>query len=444
MMIARVDMQNIFFAKLKNSIPYIVAFFYYIIIHYLIKIDRGDDVEYFQNILQDQSLIDYYKFRYVRWSSRLLIETFLIFFTHNIWLWKILDTLSILIIIYSISYLCNCNYKEKWFLTLLVMCYPFYDMYSAGWIATTLNYLWPLTFVFISVLYIKRLFNRNLKFYEKIILFFSVIFASNQEQTAFILFFVVLYSAIEYYRVKHKYSIIIMTLLLLNILSLIFIMTCPGNSLRVIKEINNWFPGYDDLSFYDKIYLGLLRIEKVIIAIPNAIYLIFCFVIYYAINNYTNSRLFKIISILPLFIVLLHVFFKQYYSSIILEKHFYVPEDLHEIIYRSRSFFPIVTLFLSFICVIFSITKMQFNNKGIINYHYPLILFLIIGVSSQMILAFSPTLYASDYRTFIFLYFTLIFASVFIYSRLKIKSNLPIILASVFVVIHFLEFINRF
>ena len=73
MMIARVDMQNIFFAKLKNSIPYIVAFFYYIIIHYLIKIDRGDDVEYFQNILQDQSLIDYYKFRYVRWSSRLLI-----------------------------------------------------------------------------------------------------------------------------------------------------------------------------------------------------------------------------------------------------------------------------------------------------------------------------------------------------------------------------------
>ena len=47
--------------------------------------------------------------------------------------------------------------RGRWFVTGLVLLYPFADMASAGWIATTTNYLWPLWGVLVIGMVLEQL-----------------------------------------------------------------------------------------------------------------------------------------------------------------------------------------------------------------------------------------------------------------------------------------------
>lgn len=52
---------------------------------------------------------------------------------------------------------CNINKTAgKWLVCAFMLLYPFSDMVSAGWIATTVNYLWPL----LGLLYIALLLQK--------------------------------------------------------------------------------------------------------------------------------------------------------------------------------------------------------------------------------------------------------------------------------------------
>ena len=118
--------------------------------HTLIRADFGDDLAY-QNILANQSLSSFLRERYYTWSSRVLIEAvMLLFVTGNVWLWKIADSLMVLLFLWAVSELFGGeSVQEKLRAQMLMFCMiwivPFFSLSSAGWITTTINYLWPLT-----------------------------------------------------------------------------------------------------------------------------------------------------------------------------------------------------------------------------------------------------------------------------------------------------------
>ena len=96
-------------------------------------------------VLSNQTLVDYLHYRYYNWSSRLIIDGILVILARlDMIIWKILDVIIYTVGVYYIIKLVNKNYSKKiaYLGVLLFLMYPFYEMASAGWISTTLNYSW--------------------------------------------------------------------------------------------------------------------------------------------------------------------------------------------------------------------------------------------------------------------------------------------------------------
>ena len=179
--------------------------------HLVIKISAGDDVVYFQTLMDGRSIWEILAHRYATWSSRMAIEFVLIPLVQVPWLWKILDIIVftlIPVLLYRLLFLnpekyldmeCNINKTAgKWLVCAFMLLYPFSDMVSAGWIATTVNYLWPLLGLLYIALLLQKLAQKgHVHWYEGAGGVVSCIFCSSQEQVAAILL-VLLFLAMVY------------------------------------------------------------------------------------------------------------------------------------------------------------------------------------------------------------------------------------------------------
>ncbi|MCR5748187.1 MAG: hypothetical protein K6G03_10815, partial [Lachnospiraceae bacterium] len=107
-----------------------------------------NDDSYFVQLRQEwSSLTELLFFRYRTDSSRVLSEAILFTLIKMPFIvWQILDTLICILIAHSASViLVNDKYDKKNYLIFgLFACYPYMHMGSAGWICTSLNYIWPL------------------------------------------------------------------------------------------------------------------------------------------------------------------------------------------------------------------------------------------------------------------------------------------------------------
>ena len=143
--------------------------------HLVIKISAGDDVVYFQTLMDGRSIWEILAHRYATWSSRMAIEFVLIPLVQVPWLWKILDIIVftlIPVLLYRLLFLnpekyldmeCNINKTAgKWLVCAFMLLYPFSDMVSAGWIATTVNYLWPLLGLLYIALLLQKLAQKDM------------------------------------------------------------------------------------------------------------------------------------------------------------------------------------------------------------------------------------------------------------------------------------------
>ena len=162
---------------------------------------------------------DFNIYKYYNWSSRQLIESVLYFISVHSHVWMLLNSLVITIIAKLIEAIfCNHTIKMKILCCIGTLIYPLIDMSSAGWMATTINYYWPLGAILINLYYLKKANNLiKLKWYEYIISSIALLFAANQEQGFAILlgtyFFYIIYCFIN----KRKISFFV----ILNIVLII-------------------------------------------------------------------------------------------------------------------------------------------------------------------------------------------------------------------------------
>ena len=166
----------------KNKYSMFIVLFLLIFIIQLPISFSLDDI-WFSKQLNNNSLLDFLNFRYQNWTSRISIETFLVFITRiDVIVLKVLNALLFTVSIFIIIKLIKGN-KTVWFLGFLFILYPFTNMTEAGFAATTLNYLWPFSLGVISFLPLinkeKRIKNNMLIY---IISSLSLLYAINQEQ----------------------------------------------------------------------------------------------------------------------------------------------------------------------------------------------------------------------------------------------------------------------
>ena len=430
--------------KIKQYLPFILLFMFYFILHYKIYYMVDDIIN--SGRTYENGMLTYLIDSYNHWSSRLII-----YFVNNymyifpIIIWKLLDSFIITLGAVFISKIFN-DKKNKYLdyvICTLVITFPFIQMGTAGFIATTVTYYWPLVFLLICLYPIKKILNKqNIKPYFYPLLFILLLYATDNEQITCFLFglslcFIVYLKFIK----KEKVNWYIYFLLIFSILKLIYIKTCPGNEERSIIEMTNRFPLYKTLSFKQKILMGIfyttniLRNDNLPIVI---LMLLLCYI-----TNLKNKYSFnKIISILNLLLVisvsLLYSLFVQVFpnvNSYILNIGVSFSEPIYYINYITLLFIVIFytnTLYLLFI---------NFKDNLL-----PIILF-IGGIATQFIMIFSPTIYASGPRTGSIMFYCIIVINFIMIKQIyptlnENKKNWIISLLIFLSIISFLTFIS--
>jgi hypothetical protein len=304
-----------------NYLPFITLFFLILFIHFIVP-NIGDDV-YFTTALNDTNLIAFIINRYYIWSSRVIIDSFFAIF-NGIFpriIWQLVDTTMYTLIAILLSKLFNkkANIKFNWILVGLILLYPFGDLESAGFVTTTIAYIWPMTCMLYSFYIIDKIINnRTLMWYNYFLAVITTIICCNMEQSCAVFFGFAILSILyliknKIFNIKKHYFICI--LLALCSLELIFILTCPGNSVRALSEINTWFPAYASYNFIDKIYLGIVPTASIILYQKVILFLFsLLLMIYTFINN--KGELVRILSVIVFAFFTLFGMFKQFLLNI--------------------------------------------------------------------------------------------------------------------------------
>ncbi len=164
-----------------------------IVLMMFITPNKHDDKVFLESVT-GTSIWSYVGPRYYNWSSRLIIEFVLCgVLKISKYLWILLEALMVTLAGYSISKLFVKNNENKFeniiMLVSMILIYPITQMNSAGWAATTINYMWPLATGLFALIPIRKIWDgEKIKFWQYPLYTVGLIFGSNQEQACAILF----------------------------------------------------------------------------------------------------------------------------------------------------------------------------------------------------------------------------------------------------------------
>ena len=396
----------------KKLLYYFVVFFIILIIHQLFHF-MNDDITYFSKILNEYNITDFVSQRYNTWTSRIIIEVVLINITRNIYVWRILNSLVITLLIYTINKIFYNSNQTKYIYisSLIFFLYPYYQMSEAGFAATTLNYLWPLTFLLYALIPFQNIYKEeaiNKKLLPTYIIAF--LFACNQEQATCVGIFTSIVFLI--YCIKNKKSIKYpLILLLISIGSLFVILTCPGNTIRKIAEIKNCYPDYINANILDKIFLGIVSTCSILISNFLIIFLLssLIFVITFFKGNFKKTtKISSAIQFIIISLISIYIIYTVFTCNSILDAYkygifYYHTQIGHVLTFSMKNIFILslcIGMALNYCYLIYNLLK----EKS----YFPIVT-LLVGCATRVMMGFSPTIFASGNRTMIFMYFSLLF-----------------------------------
>jgi hypothetical protein len=413
----------------KNA-PFIILFLVMLIINVFKSTVSNDDAWFAQIINGNinpniKNMNEYMHWRYETWSSRLIIEFFLIEFSMNFnVLWKIFDAFIYCLLAYGIyRVFCSKDMQKKaeirWLIVFLVFFIPQELLSSAGWISTTLNYTWVVAFGIISLIPIRKcLDDEKFKWFEIIVYLLSIIYATNSEQMCLVLFTIYLIFTV-YLIVKKKIKPIVGICFLISVCSLIYILTCPGNSERTSTEIEVYFKEFVNLTFIQKLEISLTSTMQYYIYNFNIIYVICTLILMIRVyQKYKENLLCKVIATVPvLFGVAFNIgseitksLFPNIYNLMMEQNftsHLYVSLENSNII---KYYVPVIISAIN-LGLLFLTVYLAFRNskKLIIG-----ILCIGAGICTRLLMGFVPSVFVSGNRTQIIFLVSMIIISVLI------------------------------
>ena len=401
----------------SNIIPYIILFTIMFIITSLKQNVRDDLIfQNFSTIFEQPRILYFVRWRFFRWTSRVIIEILTVLIVRDFrWMWKFVDPIIYVILAYSIfRVFTNKNKSNKTMISIivsLILIIPQIYLGEAGWVATTLVYLWPTALAIMCLIPIKKCIEgEKIKWFEIPVYLGALIFAVNSEQVAAIMFTVYAIFTV-YLAIKHKLNPLIVIMLLLSLASMIFILLCPGNAARSVSEIKMHFLDYPMLNIIDKIFIGLYILVQHFVNEFNSIYVLFTVFIAISIFKKYHNIFYRIISIFPVFMGVafngigeiiakktlgnLHYIVKGYFST---HDTILINYENFDII---SAYFPVVLAIITIGCLVASIYLIFKEQKS------ELLIALLVfgaGICSKFILVFSTTVFCSGNRTeFIFI-----------------------------------------
>lgn len=410
----------------KSTFPFWGYFITITVMHLLMtENDLLDGKRYYAQALDGMSMREFLYIRYETWSSRLVIDGACAVFARSVLLWTVADILILMLLAWSLSRIFNAEKRKEvdWFIVAMLLIFPFETMSSAGWIATTMNYLWPATFgVFACVPIAKCYRGEKIHAAEWIGYIPAAVYACNMEQMCAVMFVIYVCAiAVLYVRIRSRHSdecknsfgplsgIILQ--FLVACASLAVIMKCPGNKARLAEEISTGVRNFEMLSFTDKLYMGYYTTCKELMSGGLFVITVLAVLTVLVFHKYKETWA-RCISLIPLLMVVgnssIGIFSTHFLSvmtaSDMMDAESYMTKTGYLVLFLQIAFLLCVLCEIALLCE----TYLQWILLTIL---------CLIGVATRVVLGFSPTLYSSSNRTLTYLYFAWMVIAIYFVKR---------------------------
>lgn len=381
----------------------------------------GDDLAYFKTVDVTWSWI--INTRYLAWSSRVFIDVLIPFFVDHELLLKITCIVFLLISPLILLKLFKGNTLiHLLFCFVIISLFLYYEMKTAGFAATVLNYYFPI----VLGLFLCAAIYNNCKF--NLSSFFIIlivgIFACNHEQCVVIIFTFSLFAIISSWPHLNVWAL---ETFVISILSLVFIFMSPGNAVRMSQEMQNWMPEFATFSLFAKVYMGITT-TFYNLCYHNNLPFVFCFVV--LVLCLTKKLRWAIASLIVLSICQ-ELSRKVFKSTELLENATWLNS------------FPSSTLviFFTYALVLLAIAiklDLSYQNKVVI------IVMILLAFALRGVIGLSPTVFASGVRTAIFSQSLFVICAGYALMRSNVNTTKISILLSYFVYVNLHKFILNY
>jgi len=405
----------------KSNIPFVMLGFGMLIIHLLLPVPTGDDI-HFSSVPDGIFDFLYFKSRYVNWSSRIFLDFLVVTILHLPYIvWRIVNTVIFVLLGVSISNMFVRKNKLilNWFIVFLLLIYPYREISDAGWVTTTMIYLWPLTSGLIAMTIIRKLLiNLKVSRNEYILASVLLVYSTNFEILSVILLTIFLILVI-YQLKQRKINWYIFSCFVLCICSTIFSIGSPGTIQRRNVELR-WFVDFDKISLIEKLEIGLSSTFSHYIFDFSLLFLILSILIFISIRIKYEDFLIRIFSTIPLFMTLFWGVILTFLSPFLpnlssldpeITKYGFITLNNYS---ENGNYLVLIILYVTaylipmLIFLVFGNIRKSIIPVGII----------LLGFISRIVLSFSPTIWASGKRTFFFLSVSIIICSVILIENL--------------------------
>lgn len=398
----------------------VVQFVYHIFIR---EPEDSDAMWFFRNQLDAFDLKTFLVLRYRTWSSRLIIEGLLVYISRHFLVWKILNFLCWLFLAYGMLQLFPKKDKEqvRWLIMFVLLVYPLWDLSTAGWMATSLNYSWPLALgIFALNAVAKIYYGRKIPIWLGILYCGATVYGANMEQMCAILLAVFSVAILYFIYQKKPFSnyFWLLPCWLISLGEFIFILTCPGNMARKQQEIVNCMPNFESMTLLDKLSMGFMDTMNHLLASGNMLFLLYTVLLAIIVFLKSKNLFFRYVSLIPIFWnVLLVYFWDMFYQEFkILAEIFKRNEIVNGSNYElGVTYLPLVVYLLVLWCVFVSLIAVCESWFELACHCFV----LVLGLASRVVMGFSPSIYVSEGRTFLYLYAALGISAIWLIIRNK-------------------------
>ena len=377
--------------------------------HFLMQWGKGDDAFYARILssapgemvaqyqVMDNPVSTWLHFLvtdYSEWSSRVVLESIFIILLQFPLLWKLLNIGIWMLLLWSFLYLTDIGERETGMLLAVacVMQMPFYASGETGWVTTGNGYVWTFSLGLYAAVIIKDVLSGTSVSVKRMVLTSAALFyAVSEEQIcgmACVLFAAALVCAV----IAGKEWAKLLPHVAVCLAGLAFILLSPGSSSRKQVEIAARMPEYVGLNLLEKLQGGFVRSMNIIAGRVDIIVILMAAVICIAVWKCYRNTLLRLLSVFPLIMSMGRSIISRIYLSVFS-----------------------VTVTAGLLLILF-----QSRVKGIM-----VTVALIMGLASDVVMGFSPTLYASGFRTHIPFWFTATGATLFVISEHRLWELLP-------------------
>ncbi len=416
-------------------LPFFVVLLISVVYHIRLHPMGGDD-PFFADALNGTSFAEYLSNRYTYWTSRIILEGILVLLARIPWLWRILDCLIFATMPCLFASLTD-SAKGRilgdkvtafppetvrksrlihWCAAAGMLLFPFHDMGTAGWITTTETHFWPLwSILFISVVLKKIMLNEKIPLWMSLSSVPVCFIAGSHEQYAVILAVLLLLLTIRLVAdtgkrlrcTARKNLPLYFILCAVCLFSLFVIFLCPGNAARNAVSLSD-LPVYRTFGFGDKLYLGLLSLERVFLANADIVFFAFSLLLILLVFISTGNVFKTIIAALPGLILFGHTTIVTAYPTLC--GLFPKPGQILEWRWQDLSvWLPMFYLAITVIAVIYSLYQIFGSDRRL--FFFLLIMFGC-GFGAGAVLGFMATIYVSGERVYAALYTILILSAI--------------------------------